>query len=79
MAVPRTGQQKRRKAGSLKEVTLMVFTALEEASSQLGDPSAATRLRASYCIFSGAATYARLFETQDLAARVAKLESHGPL
>jgi hypothetical protein len=78
MATPRAGQRKRRRSGSLKEVTLMVFTALEEASSQLSDDSSAARLKAAYCIFSGAAAYARLHETSDLALRLSRLEANGP-
>jgi hypothetical protein len=57
----------------------MVFTALSEAESQLSDPSSAVRLRAAYAIFTGASTYARLYEAQDLAARVAKLEASEPV
>lgn len=70
----RIAQRRKRKAGTLKDVTGMLWEALEAARELLSEEDTGTRLKAIHALSQTASSYARVYEVGELEARLEALE-----
>lgn len=71
----RIAQRRKRKAGSLKDVSRMLWEALETARELLSEEDVQVRLKAIHALSQTASSYARVYEVGELEARLEALEA----
>ncbi|KEF34101.1 hypothetical protein RDMS_09030 [Deinococcus sp. RL] len=71
----RIAQRRKRKAGSLKDVTGMLWEALETARELLREDDVQVKLKAIHALSQTASSYSRVYEVGELEARLEALEA----
>ena len=71
----RQARKKARQTGSLKDVTGMLWEALEAARELLSEEDVQVRLKAIHALSQTASSYARVYEVGELEARLEALEA----
>ncbi len=66
--------RRKKKLATVRDVALMVQSALETAQALLGDLDKEIQLRACHAVFQGAAAYSKIHEIGELEKRLELLE-----